>query len=236
MAKRTTTKPAAPPRGSTPRSIKPSTKQGSAAAQQRDRWPIVVAVLVVALLSGLYVVYQAANKPHTSGATPGSDYQVGSPGPGAKAPDFALPSTKGGTVNLAAYKGKTALLYFHEGIGCQPCWDQIRDLEKSQADLKAAGVDDFVAITTGPVELVGQKVTDDRLTATNLADPDLAVSRAYQANKYGMMGNDRDGHTFILVGPVGTISWRADYGGAPKYTMYVPVPQLLTDLRAGVTR
>jgi peroxiredoxin len=227
MAKRPTTKPAASTRVGTPR---------SGITGQRDRWPAIVAVLVVALLGGLYVVYQAANKPPVPGATSGSEYQVGSPGPDAKAPGFSLPSTKGGTVNLAAYKGKTVLLYFHEGIGCQPCWDQIRDLDKSAADLKAAGVDDFVAITTGPVDLIAQKAKDDQLTATNLADTDLAVSRDYEANKYGMMGDDRDGHTFVLVGPDGTITWRADYGGAPKYTMYVPVPQLLTDLRAGVKR
>lgn len=89
--------------------------------------------------------------------------------------------------------------------------------------------------TTGPVDLIARKVRDDRLTAVNLADLDLAVSRAYEANKYGMMGDSRDGHSFILVGPDGTIRWRADYGGEPKYTMYVPVPRLLADLRAGVT-
>lgn len=236
MAKRTPTKPAASTRGDTTKQTKSSIRQSVAAGRQRNRWPVVGAVLVVALIGGLYAVYQAANKPQTSSTTPGSDYQVGSPGPGAKAPDFTLPSAKGGTVNLAAYQGKTVLVYFHEGIGCQPCWDQIRDLDKSPADLKAAGVDEFVAITTGPVDLITQKVKDEQLSSTNLADPDLAVSRAYQANKYGMMGDDRDGHTFILVGPDGTITWRADYGGAPKYTMYVPVPQLLTDLRAGAAR
>ena len=46
------------------------------------------------------------------------------------------------------------------------------------------------------------------------------------------MGNSRNGHTFVLVGPDGVIQWRADYGGAPNYTMYVPGAQLLDDLRA----
>ncbi|XES00911.1 hypothetical protein HEP87_61260 [Streptomyces sp. S1D4-11] len=49
-----------------------------------------------------------------------------------------------------------------------------------------------------------------------------------------MMGTSRDGHSFLLVGPDGTIRWRADYGGAPDYTMYVPVDKLLADLKAGV--
>ncbi len=66
-----------------------------------------------------------------------------------------------------------------------------------------------------------------------LSDPTMAVSEAYHANTYGMMGSSRDGHTFILVGPDGTIRWRADYGGAPRYTMFVAPSQLLGDLRAG---
>ena len=45
-----------------------------------------------------------------------------------------------------------------------------------------------------------------------------------------MMDTSADGHTFILVGPDGHIRWRADYGGAPNYTMYVPVDRLLADL------
>jgi peroxiredoxin Q/BCP len=45
-----------------------------------------------------------------------------------------------------------------------------------------------------------------------------------------MMGDSRAGHTFILVGPNGTIDWRADYGGAPNYTMYLPAEKMLADL------
>ncbi|WP_438452434.1 hypothetical protein, partial [Listeria monocytogenes] len=67
-----------------------------------------------------------------------------------------------------------------------------------------------------------------------LSDPDLAVSSAYHANDYGMMGRSRDGHSFVLVGPDGRIRWRADYGGAPDYTMYLPVPNLIADMRQGM--
>ena len=40
----------------------------------------------------------------------------------------------------------------------------------------------------------------------------------------------RDGHSFVLVGPDGHIRWRADYGGAPKYTMFIPTDKMLSDL------
>jgi len=152
---------------------------------------------------------------------------------GAAAPGFTLPSTTGHPVALSSFHGKTVLLYFHEGLGCQPCWDQIRDLDAAWAKLRAAGIDQLLTITSGPVDLIGQKMADDKLTATALADTDLSVSRTYNANQFGMMGTDRDGHSFILVGPDGRIAWRADYGGAPRYTMFVPVDQLLADLKAG---
>jgi len=230
MAPRTTTNAS---QNSVPAKRKPP-KGNAVAAKPRDRWPLILTALVVLAIGGLYWIYQSTNQASTSDTTPRADYQVGSPGPGEKAPEFTLPSTTGDTVGLADYQGKNVLLYFHEGLGCQPCWDQIRDLEQTTADLKAAGVDELVAITTGPADLITRKVTDDGLSAVNLADRDLAVSVRYATNKYGMMGETRNGHSFILVGPDGTIRWRADYGGAPKYTMYVPVPRLLADLKAGV--
>jgi peroxiredoxin len=193
---------------------------------------IGVVVLVAIVVGVLYVVFRG-NGPHT--AAGGTRFQVGTPGVGQTAPAFTLASASGGTVSLSAYRGKTVLLYFHEGLGCQPCWDQIRDLEKNWSQFSAAGVSDLVTITTGATNLVAQKMHDDGLSATALSDPDLTVSQAYNANQYGMMGTGSDGHTFILIGPTGVIQWRADYGGAPNYTMYVAPSQLLTDLTSGRT-
>lgn len=51
---------------------------------------------------------------------------------------------------------------------------------------------------------------------------------------YGMMAGSADGHTFLLVGPDGRIRWRADYGGPPDYTMYIPVSNLIADIKAGM--
>lgn len=133
-------------------------------------------------------------------------------------------------MSLAGFRGKTVLLYFQEGLSCQPCWDQIRDLEQNQSALHSAGVDAVVSITSDRANLIARKAADEKLTTPVLSDPDLSVSRAYDANKYGLMGDMRDGHTFVLVGPDGTIQWRADYGGAPKYTMFLPTDKMLADL------
>lgn len=194
-----------------------------------------IAAGVVAVMAAVFLLTTINQPATTTGPGPYSaaGYTVGSPAPGAQAPGFSLPSTSGSTVNLSDYRGKTVLLYFHEGLGCQPCWDQIRDLDAARPQLNSAGIDQLLTITSGPVNLIAQKMTDDKLSAIALADTKLDVSRTYQTNKYGMMGDSRDGHSFILVGPEGTIQWRADYGGAPDYTMYVPVDKILSDLKAG---
>lgn len=198
--------------------------------RRRARKFTVVAVALIAVSGGLYTVFNRSGTSSTA-----KDYDVASPGIGRTAPGFSLTSSEGSTTSLAAYKGRTVLLFFQEGLMCQPCWDQIRSLEKSAAEVKAAGIDKVVSITTDPANLIARKVKDENLTTPVLSDPDMKVSKAYGANRYGMMGSSRDGHSFLLVGPDGKIQWRADYGGAPKYTMYVEVDKLLADLKAGRT-
>jgi peroxiredoxin len=197
-------------------------------ARRRTQRKILIAVVALAAVTGaLYAVFQHSNTPAKGG------YAVGSPGIGQSAPGFSLAASTSGTVSLAQFKGKTVLLYFQEGLTCQPCWDQLTDIQNNAAKLKAAGIDQVLSITTDPANLIAQKTTDMHLNMPVLSDPNLAVSTTYQANQYGMMGTSRDGHTFILVAADGVIRWRADYGGAPNYTMDVPVTQLLADLKAG---
>lgn len=229
--------PSTTPRAASSAAVKARRDKVAAAAPRRRRpWlALAVAALVLLFTGGLYLTFQnsAGTGAGTGAAGAVADYQVGSPGVGAAAPGFTLPSTRGEPVSLTSFRGKAVLLFFHEGLGCQPCWDQIRDLEASTSRLRAAGVEGLLTITSGPVDLIAQKMADDKLTATALADTDLSVSRTYNATQFGMMGTTRDGHSFILVGPDGRIQWRADYGGAPKYTMYVPVDRILADLTAG---
>jgi len=184
----------------------------------------------VAVLAVIFAVSSLGG----GGASSAYSYQVGSPGAGQPAPPIDLASTTGGAFNLAAQRGKTTLLYFQEGLTCQPCWDQLKDLDTHLTQLKALGIDQLVSITSDPLDALRSKVSDEGITTPVLSDPNLTVSQTYSANQYGMMGNSRDGHSFVVVGPNGMIRWRADYGGSPNYTMYVPVPNLLTALRKGL--
>lgn len=98
---------------------------------------VTVAVVVLVAVGALYLVYRSGNSGAASGgggrAVP---YQVGRPGIGTTAPGFDLASSTGGRLSLASLRGKTVLLYFQEGLTCQPCWDQIRDLERAKAKVK----------------------------------------------------------------------------------------------------
>lgn len=203
----------------------------------RRRITVAVVILVVVITGALYYVYQssAAQAPQAGETSAGSRTtpESGQPGRGEKAPDFTLASSTGANVHLASQQGRTTLLYFQEGLTCQPCWDQIKDLQAAAPALKAAGIDQVLSITTDPIDLITRKAQDEGLTIPVLSDPDLVVSREYHANDYGMMGTSRDGHTFVLIDGEGTIVWRADYGGAPNYTMFVPTDQVLADLQAG---
>ena len=203
---------------------------------------LLLFVAAIILLGTIFVLSQqgstsSSSNPIANGNQTGRyAFQVGEPGPGAQAPAIQLPDTDGKTFDLAAMHGKTVLLYFQEGISCQPCWDQMKDIQANWSSFQALHIDQIVSITSNPLSALQQKVQDEGLTIPVLSDPDLAVSRSYTANQYGMMGTSSDGHTFILVGPDGRIVWRADYGGAPNYTMYIPVEHLLADLRAGTQR
>jgi peroxiredoxin len=208
-------------------------------ARGRLRLGVFALLVVVAAGVGLYALTGHGGKGSNAASGSGGayPYAVGSPSPGQQAAPVRLPATTGGTFDLAGHRGKEAvLLYFQEGLTCQPCWDQIAAIQKDRAKFSALGIGPIVSITTDRLDLITQKAKDDSLSIPVLADEDGRVSDAYDARSYGMMGHDRDGHTFVLVGKNGRILWRADYGGAPKYTMFVPDDVLLAQLKAGIKR
>ncbi|MFM0388411.1 peroxiredoxin family protein [Paraburkholderia dipogonis] len=201
----------------------------------------VATVILIALVAAI-ILLSRAKTAENPGASTAEDlagkysFQVGSPGPDQIAPPIQLMSTAGRVFDLASFRGKTVLLYFQEGVTCQPCWDQAKDVGLKFQAFHALGVDQVVTIASDPVDLLKQRAGDSGLAMPVLSDPDLAVSKAYHANDFGMMGQSRDGHTFVLVGADGRIKWRADYGGAPAYTMYLPVENLLADMQRGLQK
>lgn len=218
---------------------------------RRTRLAIWALVAVAAGIAAIYGVVQLTSArgneaaPSVGAPSAGNEYRgtseypydVGAPGPGEPAPPVKLVSTKGGPLDLAAYRGKEqVLLYFQEGLMCQPCWDQMVAIEQELPKFKRLGVDRMVSITGDPLHLLEQKVADEGIRSPVLSDSTYEVSDSYDARTYGMMNGQMAGHSFVLVGKDGKIIWRADYGGAPNYFMFVPVDVLLTDLKRGSER
>ena len=213
-------------------------RQGAATRTRRGLWVLLAIPLVIGGLYALTALGKGGgvgSASHGSGAYP---YATGSPGAGTVAPPLKLPSTSGGTFDLASYRGKAqVLLYFQEGLTCEPCWTQLQAIQKDLAKFRALGIGPIVSITTDPLGDIEQKVKDEGITIPVLSDAGAKVSGpgGYGTNRYQMqMMGDRNGHTFILVGKNGRIRWRADYGGPPKYTMYVPDATLLEQMRQGM--
>lgn len=230
----------------TPSTVRPPKQSGarqasarvSAARKRRQRQLLVRSAVVGILILGALLLISRGEGggagPGDSNAAEGPPFSVGRPGPGQVAPPIQLASTAGGKFDLADQSGKRVLVYFHEGLGCQPCWDQIKDIEKDMPAFKALGIDSVVAIAGNPLDDLRRKASDDGIKTPVLADPTLSLGKTYNANQFGMMGTSAYGHSFIVVDPDGTIAWRADYGGAPEYSMYVKNEALLQDLRQGI--
>jgi peroxiredoxin len=222
-------------RAMTPAAVGASTSGGSRGRDHSSR-RMSASAKIALLVAGVVIVLGAlfvAN--HASSSANQYPFQVGSPRQGQQAPPINLASTGGGHFRLSAERGQTVLLFFQEGVDCEPCWTQIKDIESNWHQFQALGIDKMITITGNPLSALQQKVADEGISFPVLADPGLTVSQAYDANQYGMMGPSADGHTFIVVGPTGTIKWRADYGGAPKYVMDLPVSNLVSDMRKGLT-
>ncbi len=144
-------------------------------------------------------------------------------GVGAQAPTFMLPTTGEGSVSLADFRGKEVLLYFSEGVGCDTCFYQMRELEQNATKLASHGLT-VLPIVVNPADQVRAELERFGLTTPFLIDADESVSDAYGVLGTGMHEN-LPGHSFILVDGSGRIAWRGDYP-----SMFVKTDRLLSDI------
>jgi len=130
---------------------------------------------------------------------------------GNVAPDFSLPSTEGQTVTLSSFRGKrNVLLFFHEGLSCDPCMQQMPELEKVTEEFENMNVE-VLYVTFDPVDLSkkakGRFGIKKSILSYNLAKTEVD----YDLTNYSMDMGRRAGHTFVLVDTNGQIIWRKDY-------------------------
>lgn len=106
---------------------------------------------------------------------------------------------------------------------------------QSDADFQALNIG-FVSIAFDSAEEQAAAQVEYGITDVPLLiDAEGNVSRAYDVLKWAI-ANGEPGHTFILVNTDGTVSWIRDYGAPdlPDRTMYVPIPDLVSQIEAAL--
>ncbi len=136
-------------------------------------------------------------------------------GVGSTAPNFTLQDVAGGTFTLSDYQGKSnVLLLFNEGLSCQPCLQQMHDLDGLNAQFSGMNVL-VVSVTPDSVDqLRGWMGTGGPQYGKVLADPGMVAFNLY--HPVGTGGSMMT-HTFILINKAGMVIWRQDYGPSNMY-------------------
>lgn len=216
-------------------SIHGSASHRSAGSSPRRLGGLVLFAGALVLLALLYLGPIRGYSP-TSADASGSSAKADDPRiklvAGQMASDFSLPDVNGTTFRLSETRAKgNVLLFFHEGIQCPPCFQQMRDLQREDAKLQA--------LETSLVSIAADPLTDLKAASTResvagmplLSDSSLSTSRMYEALYVSMHPGMVPGHTFILVDRSGKVLWRRDY-----QEMYVPVDQVLSAVAKGLGR
>ncbi len=170
--------------------------------RQRDyRWVLGVAVIAVFVAAAAVLV--GVSRGSSSGA--GGEQVLN-----GAAPDFTLPAVGGGNVSLSDYRGqKNVLLFFNEGYGCAPCWQQIRGLQDQREEFDKAQTE-LVAVMVDPVDVLAEEGQRYGIAVPMLSDTERTVSNAYQVLGRGMHAS-KPNHTFVLIDKQGEVVWWKDY-------------------------
>ncbi len=99
---------------------------------------------------------------------------------GDAAPDFELPTDKGGTVRLADFKGRPVVLYFYPADDTAGCTTEAIDFTAALPEFEAAGAV-VVGVSPDSVELHDRFKAKHGLKVILAADSDHKVSDRYGA-------------------------------------------------------
>ncbi len=158
------------------------------------------------------------------GADQGEGLPVGSPVPAFSARDVAT----GQPITSKTLFAKKTLLFFSEGVMCQACFQQIKDIELGR-DLDKRGIS-LISITPDSSSDLRQAIGQIGITTPMISDASRSMSDAFNTLGKGMHG-DTPGHAFALIYR-GKVLWYHDYWLPPDQTMYVKPAKLLADIPA----
>lgn len=134
----------------------------------------------------------------------------------------------GRPISSQSLRGKKTLLFFSEGIMCQACFEQIRDIESVGGKLESRGIG-LVSITPDSQKTLRQAIDDYGISTPMVSDEDRDMSTAFDTLGQGMHP-DTPGHAFVLLDETGKVVWQRDYWLEPYRTMYIEPGRLLADL------
>lgn len=98
---------------------------------------------------------------------------------GDPAPEFELPSSRGGTVKLSDFKGKSSvLLAFYPGDFTMICTTQLCSYSKAYEEFQRRGFE-ILGIGVDPIETHRAFVEEKKITFPLLTDKDGHVCRRY---------------------------------------------------------
>lgn len=193
-------------------------------------WTISIFVIGVIVFVGWWGVAKMNQKEAAMVAKSSQD---------ALAPDFTLPATTGGAITLSDFRGKkNVLLYFHEGLSCPPCWEQIPELEKGMTEFEKMKVA-LLSVALDPVEKWKETIDQYKIKTPILSYDSVSTEVDYNLLPYSMGMGRRAGHTFVLVNIDGKILWRKDYWPSRGHmvaggTMFVKSDEIIASVKAAL--
>ncbi len=189
----------------------------------------LLAVGVVALIVGSFVLPGVLSKGTAKENTPSGVVQGAGLPAGSKVPAFSGTDVLSGAriTNSSVYDHKT-LLFFSEGVSCQACLEQIQGIQQVGSELAKRGIQ-LVSITPDSQALLRQAASEYQITTPLISDSNLSMSEAFNTLGQGMHA-DTPGHAFALIYR-GKVLWYHDYW-ITDHTMYVQPGALLAALPA----
>jgi len=190
-----------------------------------------IAGAVLALVGASFVVPPLFEDEPAASSAAGHGMGIGDgPDLGSRIPFSERDVVTGSEISSQTLRGKKMLLFFSEGVMCQACFVQIRDIEEVGAELEKKRVG-LVSITPDSGEALEQAIDRYGISTPMIADDDRDMSAAFDTLGQGMH-SDTPGHAFVLIDETGKVVWQRDYWLEPYRTMYVEPATLLADLAA----
>ena len=191
-----------------------------------------IAVVVLALVGASFVVPGLLESEPSAQTAGGHQMTTNGDGPdvGSRISFSERAVVDGREISSQSLRGKRTLLFFSEGVMCQACFEQIRDIENVGAELGRKGIG-LVSITPDSEQVLREAVSQYGISTPMISDEDRDMSTAFDTLGQGMH-SDAPGHAFVLLDATGGVVWLRDYWLAPYRTMYVEPEKLLADIAA----